>query len=151
MIFLDLYFTLKNPFYPRKNRVNFYYILLLGVIVFTSLNIMILGYYGANEIKLIDDETVLNLQIDIFYYPLTIILSVMTIISYGLVMNRLLKKGTSLKLRTTVVRRYTFLFFLFIIAILDCVDDQTDFLHLLFPGDGWQYTCQNLGYIIMNS
>jgi uncharacterized membrane protein YhaH (DUF805 family) len=140
LIFLDLYFTLKNPFYPRIKRVTFYYVFLAFVIVFTSFNIAILNWYGANDIKLIDDETTTHLHMDIFYYPLTIILSIMTIISYVLVMKRLLKKGTSHKLRKTVVRRYTLLFFLYFIAILDCVDDQTDFLHQLLPGPGWQNT-----------
>ena len=140
MIFLDLYFTLKNPFYPRVKRVSVYYIFLAFVVVFTSLNIVILNFYGANEIKLIDETDEMepqHLQIDILYYPLTLILSIMTITSYLLVMIRLLKKGTSKKLRSTVVRRYTFLFVLYLIAILDCIDDQTDFLHAILPGGGW--------------
>ena len=129
LIFLDLYFTLRNPFYPRAKRVSVYYIFLAFVVVFTILNIAILNLYGANEIKLLDDEASPNLQVDIFHYPLTFVLSAMTIISYILVMIRLMKKGTSYKLRKTVVRRYTFLFALYLIAILDCIDDQTDFLH----------------------
>ena len=110
------------------------------MVVFTSLNIVILNFYGANEIKLIDETDEMepqHLQIDILYYPLTLILSIMTISSYLLVMIRLLKKGTSKKLRSTVVRRYTFLFVLYLVAILDCIDDQTDFLHAILPGGGW--------------
>ena len=31
IIFIDLYFTLKNPFYPREKRTKFYYLLLIAM------------------------------------------------------------------------------------------------------------------------
>ena len=40
VIFIDLYLTLKNPFYPRKKRVWKYRIFLLMILVFALINML---------------------------------------------------------------------------------------------------------------
>ena len=41
IIFIDLYLTLKNPFYPREKRVSKYNAFLLVVFVFSAINIIV--------------------------------------------------------------------------------------------------------------
>jgi hypothetical protein len=40
IIFMDLYLTLKNPFYPREKRVTKYNIFLMVVFFFSAINII---------------------------------------------------------------------------------------------------------------
>lgn len=65
-------------------------------------------------------------------------------------MNRLLKKGTSPKLRKKVVVRYSILFIFYMISIADAIDDQIDLVHGLFPNEGTDRFIQNTLYFILN-
>ena len=40
ILFFDMYLTLKNPFYPRKKRVLYYYIFLTVVLLASLTNII---------------------------------------------------------------------------------------------------------------
>lgn len=75
----------------------------------------------------------------------------MAIISYIIVTNRLLKKGTSPTLRKKVVIRCTFLFMLYLISILYAIDDQIDLFGKLFPNKGRYYGILQFTYLIMNT
>ena len=106
MIFLDLYLTLYNPFYPRESRVWKYYVTL----IFSSF--FVLGYIVYQIIS--------GLEITKYFetgYVAWILFAppfLVSIISSFLVLLRLCKRGTSKKLRIIVFRRHLIYMMLYI-------------------------------------
>ena len=91
IIFVDLYLTLKNPFYPREKRTMYYYLLTACAML-----TWIVIYFIIKP-----DE---NVQIisDIVFNISTLI----PIISTFSVLRRLCLRGTSRKLKNIMCRRY---------------------------------------------
>jgi hypothetical protein len=96
LIFIDLYLTLKNPFYPRENRQWKYTLVLISIpILWVSIFI----------IKVVTGD-VPESFVMIPSIGLTTALFVMSLVYSLAVMFRLCKKGTSYKLRKLVWKRH---------------------------------------------
>ena len=95
IVFMDLYFTLKNPFYPRGKRVIWYQIYLLICFLFGVLMAM----------STLSEEAYVSIM---FYVYLS--LYFLTLVPTVLVSFKLCKKGTSKTLRKLVVRRHLIFF-----------------------------------------
>ena len=54
IIFIDLYLTLKNPFYPREKRVAKYNIFILVVFIFSAINIIYSIVTAGTNLNLYD-------------------------------------------------------------------------------------------------
>jgi hypothetical protein len=114
-IFIDLYLTIKNPFFPRSKRCRWYATTTIVVcLVFTTILIESISELGTG-MTLYDksQEGVINL-----FRCFTVILVLITFVAFILVLNRLVKKGTSSDLRKKVCRRHVVNFLLFLSIIL---------------------------------
>lgn len=121
IIFIDLYLTLKNPFYPREKRVFSYKIFLLVVFLFSGTNILYSIIYEGTNLNLYDKDRQSGA---IFYFILyTSILTSFTIVPTILVIFKLCRKGTSKDLRAMVIRRHIIFFSIYILLILSVVDE----------------------------
>jgi hypothetical protein len=118
-IFIDLFLTINNPFYPRFKRVRWYAIILLGSTIglFSCLNKSIKD--NGTSIALYDRDAQ-GLLINILQI-LTICSIVISFVPFLLVLVRLRKKGTSKDLRNKVFRRHVISFLLFLSIILRVV------------------------------
>jgi uncharacterized membrane protein YhaH (DUF805 family) len=85
VIYCDLYFIQKNPFYPQEKRVKYYYafVLATGILIF-----------GVTFIEFFEGE-------NIFYYYTFIFITYFSTITYALSFTiiRLKQIGTSTKLK----------------------------------------------------
>ena len=131
VVFIDLYLTLKNPFYPRGKRVIWYkiYLILCFLVGLTMI------------IKNPDSYVKITLTIYISLY-------VMTLIPAFLVVVRLCKKGTSKQLRKLVVRRHLIFFaiYTFYFTILLSFDPAYGFRGL-FSEETWEKIIFVYGYL----
>ena len=87
LINIDLYLTLKNPFYPREKRVLKYYIILIATLVYSVVS----EVYPRNE--------------TFFKWYIVFLFSIIFIPGI-LVIAKLCRKGTSKELRHLVIRRH---------------------------------------------
>ena len=146
IIFIDLYLTLKNPFYPREKRVSKYNIFLLVVFIFSAINILYsIGNKGTN--LNLYDKSRQTIAISIFGLY-TLVLFLFTVVPTLLVIFKLCRKGTSKKLRAKVIRRHLIFFSIYILSILAVFEDQNDtitnLINLYLPVcDEEDRTCKN--------
>ena len=132
LIFVDLYLTLRNPFFPRKRRMFFYY--LSASIIFTLILFFISMDLRSLQPDQLEGEMMKGhntAQMVMFGYTVTLIL--FTVIPTFLVIRRLLRKGTSRQLKRKVVQRHLFFFLIYCIALIQMVDIQTEFI------ENWLY------------
>ena len=87
LIFIDLYFTLENPFYQRKSRKKWYFSLIVADIL---LNMIFLEFGWTTSSNIIG----------------SVIAQTTIFITFILVVKRLRMKGTSSELRSKVVTRH---------------------------------------------
>lgn len=116
IVFVDLYLTLRNPFYPRKKRVIRYKIFLLLIMGITL---------GLQLWSILKNQTSINLydvnrQSEIIdkFKNLAIFLLIITLVATFLVIIRLGKNGTSHELRILVLKRHITFLFVFIICLI---------------------------------
>jgi hypothetical protein len=114
-IFIDLYLTIKNPFFPRSKRCRWYATTtFLFCLVFTFILIESISELGTGTTLYGESQKEVN---TVFKY-FTVILVLITFVAFILVLNRLVKKGTSADLRKKVCRRHVVNFLLFLSIIL---------------------------------
>ena len=94
IIFIDLYFTLKNPFRKRSSRCSLYW---LGSLVILMIVLLIL-IYTWDPVKIRDRSKGLN-ELTIPFFALFSFILYVAFISFILVIKRLCMKGTSKNLR----------------------------------------------------
>ena len=127
LIFVDLYLTLRNPFFPRKRRMFFYYlsasIIFILVVFFISMDLRSLQPDQLEGEMMKGHNTA---QMVMFGYTVTLIL--LTVIPTFLVIRRLLRKGTSRQLKRKVVQRHLMFFLIYCIALIQMIDIQTEFI-----------------------
>ena len=108
VLFIDLYLSIKNPFISRSSRIKFYQfgciVICLGQIYITIKNPLTLYINDA-----------MDRAVNYFSY----VMSVMTILPFFLVMIRLLKKGTSEKLKRLVIKRHAIYFLAYFVYLFD--------------------------------
>jgi len=124
IIFIDLYLTLKNPFYPREKRVSRYNLFLLVVFIFSAINIIYSIVTAGTNLNLYD-KTRQSTSIVLFVL-FTSVLYLFTVVPTLLVIFKLCRKGTSKKLRAKVIRRHLIFFSIYILSILAVLEDQYD-------------------------
>jgi uncharacterized membrane protein len=95
MIFIDLYLTLRNPFYPRKRR-NFYYLAIGFLLIqFVAWSVIYEIFYVGPRGYLLNDGGEILIKYKRFIY----IILAMNLIPSFLVLLRLRKEGTSRELK----------------------------------------------------
>ena len=124
IIFMDLYLTLKNPFYPREKRVAKYNIFLMVVFLFSAINIIYSIVAEGTNLNLYDSSRQSTAIIIFIFY--TSVLFLFTVVPTLLVTFKLCRKGTSKKLRVKVIRRHMIFFSIYILTILSVFEDQFD-------------------------
>ena len=130
LVFIDLFLTIRNPFYPRKRRMTSYSFIVIAVIVSTIA--WVLWSYNTLGDK---DEWIFNFlklleYIQRYQSIFALILSLAIIVPTGLVMYRLSWRGTSMELKNKVCRRQLIYFFLFLIYLFDVMHEY--FLYDVF-------------------
>ena len=129
IIFIDLYLTLKNPFYPREKRVSRYNIFLLVVFIFSAINILYSIISQGTNLNLYDkSRQKISINLFVLY---TSVLFLFTVVPTLLVIFKLCRKGTSEKLRAKVIRRHLIFFSIYILSILAVFEDQYDLITFL--------------------
>ena len=110
LIFMDLYFSLKNPFQTRNKR-NKWYILMAVWVVFINILALKFGWNKQFRLKIV--------PLTEFFIAYKVIMILAGFVFYSLVIHRLCMKGTSKKLRKKVLWRHTtwYIFFLYISII----------------------------------
>ena len=153
IIFMDLYLSLSNPFYPRAKRLPKYYLFMGFILIWTLLN----SVYGvkaqalnnANVVPKWAKSSILQSR----YYIL--LLAVFIIIPVILTVYRLSLKGTSEKLRKMVIRRHLIFASVYGLRVATIVYDRNydkDKLYCIMKescegSKGWDYIA--LGFDIL--
>jgi len=122
IVFVDLYLSLTNPFFPRTKRMLSYYIL-MGLVTIWTITILInsISDNGTN-INLYDPARNGSAITQLFIF--LIVLSVFLTIPIFLTIYRLNKKGTSLKLRRLVIKRHLVFALVYSLRIMAVIFDQ---------------------------
>lgn len=102
LIYIDLYLTLKNPFYPRARRAKKYFMILFCVFI-SSISVAIFAYKN-NTISLNVYDKLWPLSIYMKSIVIGFVISTVYVIT--LIIWRLCKPGTSRTLRNKVIKRY---------------------------------------------
>ena len=122
IIFIDLYLTLRHPFYPRGKRNKFYILaLLLVFITCVALSARMDTNQKINDYYIEDNAALKYISMGFLA-----ILTLATILPFVLSIAYLFRRGTSTKLRKKVANRYIFYFFLYLIMVLCTVLDFTN-------------------------
>ena len=121
ILFIDLFLTLKNPFYPRQKRVIKYKIFLFIVFIFSVSNIWISIRNNNTSINLYDNVRQ-DQAIKIFLIYTYVMIST-TFIPTVLVIFRLCKRGTSRELRQKVIKRHISFFIVYLICLVQVLED----------------------------
>mmetsp|Transcript_24288 Transcript_24288/g.37485 ORF Transcript_24288/g.37485 Transcript_24288/m.37485 type:complete len:257 (+) Transcript_24288:596-1366(+) len=115
LVLIDLYLTLKNPFYPKRKRASVYYaatllcLLFIGLLAFLETSQASQGSYALNRI----------------FMSLTILLMVSMLVLYFAIIGRMIRKGTSRDLRGMIIRRYIIYFLLYQVIAFSMLNDQS--------------------------
>ena len=112
-IFVDLYLTLKNPFYPRENRIKYYHL-------FTFC------YSTLIYLDIIFDITSSLLEKILLFSIIFLIMLIIPIIATVSALRRLCLRGTSQKLKNMVFRRYFVYLCIYLLIILGRLSDFTE-------------------------
>jgi hypothetical protein len=112
LMYIDLYLTLRNPFYPRSRRAKKYFFILFIMLVL-SLSVSSYTYSTQTFTLLVYDNNL---------YPLSLFMRV-TIISFlistvyviPMIIWRLCQPGTSRSLRNKVIQRYLVYLLIFLL------------------------------------
>ena len=122
IIFLDLYLTLRNPFYPRKKRIisyHFFNLLVMLIVIFVTI-------YSLTE-QGVSIETykrgLYPIIIDL-YLTMSTILMTLTTLPLILSLFKLKQKGMSSDLKTLVVRRFVIYYCCNLLFFLQIFLDQ---------------------------
>ena len=115
LIFLDLYLTIRNPFYPRSRRNRLYKMISINIMM-VSVSTLIYSFFG--EGTSVDLYSSLQSGVNNLYSLYTCMLILMTIIPTTLVICRLMRKGTSRKLKTKICIRHLIYFALYLFILL---------------------------------
>ena len=117
IVFIDLYLTIRNPFYRRTKRYPLYLSILFMVMSVTTAT-LVYGTikYGATvtiyEEKLEDDVLWM-------YRCFEILVFCLSMIPAALVIYRLSQKGTSKDLKNKVCKRHLVYFFFYLVIFID--------------------------------
>ena len=157
MIFVDLYLSLRNPFYQKEKRFKFYYLFILIVMI-------IVGSFMYKYSEFLTQD--LDIFSDIAYYDkkfllvLRIILSCLcciTLISFGLILRIICKKGTSNKLRIKVIKNIFFWIANYMVQIVEfyiMLDNKknniNDYFFILLGGYMFAYILISEPFVIYN-
>jgi hypothetical protein len=94
-VIIDLYLTLKNPFYPREKRLKFYY----GISALLTLVFFIDGFMQILEFG---SEVDIRKRGSYKYIGMVIVLTVTSLVGTFLTVMRLRQRGTSRNVRIQV-------------------------------------------------
>ena len=109
LIFLDLYWTIQDPFKPTRFRTRYYP---LGILVIFIIQVLIMNFFWNFESVFQFNTRSLILS------SILISLIFVSLISSLLLCIRLLKKGTSSELKSKVMRRNYLYFIIFILTTI---------------------------------
>lgn len=112
ILYIDLIWILKNPFYPQRQRNFYYYILIAILTVFSISHTTILLQFTQK------DQEVRFIYLRHIPDSIHLILRVMNLLSIFFIAFLLLKESLSKKLRQIILVRYIILFITFIPGIL---------------------------------
>lgn len=108
LLYVDLYWIMKNPFYPQRKRYAAYTAVMLTIIFLTI----------CEEISIIftpmDGDYYLYYSYPLFSLIINVGSFVWSLILIILIILRLLRKGTSPKLRRIIFVRYLTLYIVFL-------------------------------------
>lgn len=116
LIFLDLYWTIQDPFQPTRFRTRYY---LVGLLLLLCIQMIIMNYFWTFQSVFVLDRGSLMLAGVLF----TLILA--SIYSSVLLYIRLNKKGTSRELKRKVLKRNYVYFSIFMLSALCAVVTQS--------------------------
>lgn len=111
-VLIDLYLTLKNPFYPRGKRAKWYYLFCISVILSFSITYLI---YDPMDPTFTSWGTK---PYDTAYGTVCAVLGLTSLLATILVLKRLAMKGTSRKLKMTVLKRHILYAFFYLLSLV---------------------------------
>ena len=134
LIFIDLYLTIRNPFYARQRRAKWYTLFFLAILAaITVMTAISINSYGTS-LNLYDQTRQKSFIAGLKVF--TLVMTVCTCLPTVLVMIRLNKEGTSTDLREKVRKRHYLYFALYLGIILQVAYNQFSLaLESLFPAD----------------
>jgi len=116
VVIIDLYLTLKNPFYPNKKRLpKLWGLVILFMITPSYLVYLLYGTPSWEDLTIISDT----------FLALSATTLVLMLIPIVLVINRLRKRGTSPALRKKVVNTYVIYMIVYSLTAFGIVNDQS--------------------------
>ena len=102
LIYIDLYLTLLNPFYPRARRATCYFTIMIIVLALSSCISIYTYQSNTYTLRIYDKLSPLSTLMQV----LIIIFILSTVYTISLIVYRLCKPGTSRTLRNKVIKRY---------------------------------------------
>lgn len=121
-MFFDLYFILKNPFYPRQRRAKWYYLLTSLIVLSFGMFTVYSVYFKQTGVNLLDFEPDYTIYVFTLKAYLIITTFITTIFAL-LIIFRLQKPGTSKDLRRKVLSRHILYYFLCMLIIVNYAFD----------------------------
>lgn len=116
LLFIDLYLTIRNPFYQRSKRIPLYCIFIL--VVETIITVLIIHTLGNVETVYGRIPEQMK-QLSYLTLKTNLCLMIFPIISTMLVVYRLMTKGTSKDLKLKICKRHLMYFIFFFICSVD--------------------------------
>jgi hypothetical protein len=118
IVYLDLWLTVRNPFYERQKRVKYYWAYLFIQTIFVLLGLFYIDHVFRIKIKTVEDAEVIdsdnNNNLVIMGLASTIYFAV-ALVSIIAVIFKISRPGTSRDLKAKVCKRYFFYMLFFLI------------------------------------
>lgn len=125
MIFIDLWLTLRNPFYPRRKRNKYYNMAIIGIIAYLCTIMITNQRQKGTTLDLYDFKNDDNFFV-LGYKSFFIVLLVCVCFPMIMIIWILCRRGTSRDLRLKIFKYQVIYFFLFLLTIFAASYDLWD-------------------------